>query len=245
MKYALATALLLPGFLAPNATPACSMVGCLERGIEMRRDFVVRVSHDDKPLAGADVVVTVDSEKGDPQFSGMTGPKGTVRVVGLPPGDYWLKAELLGVLAGIQCFHVEQNATRKAKRIVAYEWGDLAPTARSISGKVVESLPSEGDNPIWNKFRRIDAPIPGATLTLQQPGNTRTDTTTSSQDGTFSFGQLPDGTYVLHIEGGALKGGPNRETSDWVIELRQSATKASITLRLGGPPGSCGGWVLN
>jgi hypothetical protein len=42
-------------FLTAVALPAsaCSVTACLDRGIEMRGDFAVKIKHADKPLPGA------------------------------------------------------------------------------------------------------------------------------------------------------------------------------------------------
>ena len=45
---------LLPLVVAVPAG-ACSLAGCLDRGIEMRSDFAVRIRHADKPLPGTTV----------------------------------------------------------------------------------------------------------------------------------------------------------------------------------------------
>jgi Carboxypeptidase regulatory-like domain len=168
----------------------------------LRRDFLVRVTHDDKPLAGVAVEVTTNSGESIQQFFGISGADGTVRVSGLPPGEYWLKAEMLGVTAGVECFHVGQHATRKAKRTVTYAWGELASAVHSISGRVFESRPGQGDNPFWNAFHRINVAINGVKLRLQQPLTPTVYSTTSDQEGDFAFDQrIPEGIYVLHIEG--------------------------------------------
>jgi len=246
MRYARTIAVLLLVPTTPIVVSACTVVGCLGGGVEMRRNFIVQLSHDDKPLAGVAVEVTTNDTRVDRKFSGVSGADGTIRVSSLRPGNYWLKAELLGVVAGSECFHVEQRASRKAKDIVNYEWGGLAPSAKSISGKLVESVPGNGQNAFLNRLQRVDSPVPGAILTLINGSTLERYSASSDQSGTFLFDepQLPDGTYVLHIEGGILQNGANREASNWVIKINKTVAKDRFLFRLGGPPGSCGGWSL-
>ena len=68
------------------------------------------------------------------------------------PGDYWLDASFLGVNAAYFCFHVSERPSRKAKRRMRYDWGDLAPATRQLAGKLVDSQPGTGESPIWISF---------------------------------------------------------------------------------------------
>jgi hypothetical protein len=86
-------AVLVPMLALPAA--ACSLMSCpVSGGLEVRRDFVVTVSHDGNPLPGAKVEVTTSSAR-SLKFSGATRSDGTLRVVGVPTGDYWLDVEFL------------------------------------------------------------------------------------------------------------------------------------------------------
>ena len=98
-----------------SASDVPNLVLCLF----MHQDFVVRVSHGDKPLQGVSVWVGQSTEgNANKLFSGVTAADGTVHVVDLPPGEYWLNAELLGIVAGTECFQVVPRPTRKAKKKV-------------------------------------------------------------------------------------------------------------------------------
>lgn len=148
MKELLAIGALIPVLAFPSSSAACSLTSCLDKGVELRRDFIVRVTHGGKPLPGVSVQVTgAIKGNGNKLFSGKTAADGTVRVRDLPPGEYWLNAELLGIAAGVQCFHIGARSSRVAKKKVSYEWGDLASATRQIAGKLIDSQPGKGGAP--------------------------------------------------------------------------------------------------
>jgi len=220
----------------------CSAVGCLNNGDEMRSTFTILVTHDDKPLVGVTFHVVT---KGAEQFLGVTDEKGSIRVPKLPPGAYWLNGDLLGTGVVDTCFHVSATPSRKAKPKLTYTWGDEAPATTRIAGILVDSRPGKGDNPIWNLIHRTDVPIVGAALKLQDPVTHAVYLTSSDQDGKFSFEALPNGTYVLHIEGGAA-GDRTYDATDQPINLDARAVRNLLIFKrrdAGG--GSCGGTELD
>ncbi|MGH9685442.1 MAG: MSCRAMM family protein [Candidatus Acidiferrales bacterium] len=239
----LAAGVLILLLVFPVSLAACSLAGCLDNGIELRHDFIVKVTHGDMPLPG--VSVWVASEEGNKLFSGTTASNGTVRVADLPPGEYWLTAELLGVIAGTQCFHISTRTTRKAKKTVSYEWGDLAPATRQIAGRLIDSQPSQGGTPLWNYLHRVNVPISEARLKLHDPLTGAVYSAISDADGHFLFGGIPNGTYVLHIEKGTAPGDRGYDSTDLVIRLSNAANPGTLLLtRRDAGGGSCGGTSL-
>lgn len=235
---------LLPVVAAPAG--ACSMAACTNRGIEMRSDFAVKIRHADKPLPGVTVEITGPQGPSDAKkFTVTTGKDGIARISNLAPGDYWLDAEYLGIGAANYCFHVKDRPSRKAKRNLAYDWGDMAPGTRHIAGKLLDSQPGKGGTPIWNLIHRVDVPISGAMLALQNATTGAAYHTTSDTNGVFSFDGIPNGTYVLHIAAGKVEPDRVYEESDHLIELGSTAKRDFLLLKrreAGG--GSCGGTSL-
>src|SRR5713101_9173205 len=120
-RWLLASAAILALLTIPVSTVACSLVGCLDRGVELRRNFVVTVTHQDKRLPGVSVQITGNSDvAGHQSFLELTGADGTAHFASLPPGDYWIKVDLLGIEAGYECFHINSFASRKAKKTRRY-----------------------------------------------------------------------------------------------------------------------------
>jgi len=242
MKKIVATRVVLPLLLllAVHAR-ASSAVACLGNGFEMRRDFVVTVLHEDRPLAGVSVEVTTNSDSDEVQrFSGITDADGRVRVAGLPPGDYWLKAQLLGITAAYHCSHIADISSRKAKSALRYDWGDLAPATSRIAGKLMDCLRGEGESPLLNLLHCTPVPVVGARFRLQSPTTGGTYTTISDADGSFAFDSVPHGTYVLHVEGGKT---PTREydSADLLINLSPDARWNTLLLTRRDPGAGSGG----
>lgn len=220
---------------------------CAENGIEMRPDFAVIVTHGGKPFRGVNVWVSANAEANAIRsFSGVTDTRGRVQVSSLPPGNYWLTAELLGVIAGMQCFHIASHSTRKAKKGISYSWGDLVPATRQVAGRLIESRPGKTDNPLWNLTHRINVPVREAALKIQSPFTGDVFVGTTDAGGRFSFHDVPQGTYVLHIEGGIAEEGHDWEPTDLLIALRDTAQKGALLLtRRDASGGSCGGTYLD
>lgn len=244
----LAASLLLVCLLLLIAGPAgaCSLAGCMNRGIEMRSDFAVKIRHADKPLPGATVEITGPQGTNDAKrFIVTTDKDGVAHVLNLAPGDYWLNAEHLGIGAACHCFHVNENPSRKAKRNLAYDWGDLAPGTRRIAGRLVDSQPGKGGTPIWNLLHRVDVPIADTKLTLLNATGGAVYHTTSDANGAFAFDGIPMGTYVLHIDAGKAAADREYEASDHLIALGPTARRDSLLLkRREASGGSCGGTSL-
>lgn len=212
----------------------------------MRRDFAVKVRHADKPLPGAAIEITGPQDTSEAKkFTVTTGKDGIARISNLSPGDYWLDAEYLNIGAAYHCFHVNERPSRKAKRSLAYDWGDLAPGTRRIAGELVDSQPGKGGTPLWNLLHRVDVPIADAKLTLHNATTGDVYHTTSDTNGAFAFDGIPNGTYVLHIDTGKVEPDRGYEASDHLIALGSSARRDSLLLKrreAGG--GSCGGMGL-
>jgi hypothetical protein len=237
LKHFLPGTFLIALLTFPIPSIACSMASCLGNGDEMRPDFVVRITFVGKPLPGVNVQIT-----GTKSFSATSSIDGTVHVGGLPSGDYWVNTELSGIGAGGQCFHVGNRASRKAKRTLTYEWGNLAPSTRRIVGRIIDPAPGEGTTFLQNIRNGVIEPIPEARLKLQNPLTGDAYTTQSDRDGEFSFGQIPSGTYILHVESGMTLSGRAYEPTDLLIRVSNTATHDTLLLkRTSGGGGSCGG----
>lgn len=240
-------AILLLIFLGfAHRASACSSVACVNGGTEMRKDFLLTIKHGGRPLVGANVEITAGVDEAyAQQFSGRTDQHGNVHIVGLPRGEYWLKADLLGIDAAYQCFHVADSPTKGAERELRFDWGDLAPSTSQVAGKLVYCEPTQGKKSMLSALRCNQLPVVGANFKLQHPTTGATYTAFSDVNGTFTFIGVPSGTYVLHVEGGRTA---DREydSADLLIDLSPKARYDSLLLTkkdAGG--GSCGGTSLD
>jgi|SRR5580658_8701097 hypothetical protein len=226
------------GIAAP--ANACSMAGCVGDGVEMRQHFVVAIRHAGKPLMG----VIIHIRGSGKEFTLVTTSEGDVDIADLTPGLYWLDAQFLGIGAAYDCFHVADRPTKKAKRKLNYDWGDEAPATQRIAGRLTDLQPNSAGSPLWNLLHRVEVPIVGANLKLEDPIDGAIYTTTSGSQGDFAFEGMPAGIYVLHIEGGKA-GDRGYDATDQLIELSPQAKRSTLLLtRTEAGGGSCGGTSL-
>ena len=204
-----------------------SLVGCANRGVELRADFTVEVTHADKPLPGVSVEIKGGQESAKQLYSELTSADGRVRFKKLPPGEYWINVELLGIGAGYECFHINSSPSSKAKKRRRYEWGDLPVGVRQVAGRFVDSKPGSEGTPIQRIIHRVDLPLAGAQLELHQPFDGTVHRTVTDSTGYFLFDKIPAGIYVLHIVAS-----PSVESaSDFLIRISDGAKPGTILLR--------------
>ena len=245
MKKLLAIGGLISIFVSPTRSIACSTVGCLGSGFEVRSSFVVRVTHDDGPLRGVGVRVTrFSGDTEEDVFSGVTPGDGKVHI-NLPPGDYWLHVNLLGISAADGCFHVSHHPSWKAKGKLVYEWGEEAWGFQQAGGTFVDFQPAQGGSRLWNSMHATKVPVANAKFRLQDPLSGAVYTAVSGAGGEFSFGQVRDGVYVLHLEGASLPSGRSYEAADMLFRVTKSAKSRTLLLvHRDADYGSCGGTGL-
>jgi len=193
----------------------------------MRTNFVVSVTHENKPMAGASVEVYGSGENGEAALLllGKSEADGTFVVANLRPGDYWLGVTLLGVrAAGSDCFYVTNRPSRKAKRALQYSWGDNPLVVPQLAGKLMERQPGTGGKP-----EGILSPIPKATLTLRNTTSGASYTTTTTEDASFAFDRVPSGVYVLEVE---YENQPNHDPrpDHLVVKINPNANAGPLSL---------------
>ncbi len=233
-------ALLFTAFLwSPPASQACSLVSCLNRGKEVSRDFTVVVKLEKHPLAGVSVEIRTPA-KDQPYFTGLTDATGKARIRGLPTGDYWISATYMGISAGYHCFHVLSNSSLRAKGHLNYKWGDYGMSMRLVSGNVREWQPGTGGTVLWNLSHGRTVPLPGAAVELRNARTQESFRSKSDSEGGFILPTVPDGVYVLHVEGSST--GAEYDPTNLVIFINHTATRQNLTLTR--QENGCGGvWL--
>jgi hypothetical protein len=231
----------LPWLFVVSAS-ACSLVSCLDDGIEMRGDFLVSVKYEGKPLPGVDVKVTTSrGDTGVVRFSGTTGANGTVKVINLLPGDYWFSAELLGFSAAYHCFHVSQRASWRAKRRVVYTWGEYSVSTNTVEGRITDPQPGTSVSQLWNLLHMFKVPIEGAKVSLQNALTGERFATKSDRNGAYAIEGVPPGIYALHIEG--TDGGRSYHPTDELIKVSAASNRSTLDFERG--EDGCGGTELS
>jgi hypothetical protein len=231
--------------LAPPLSLACS-VSYVGQPTEVRHNFLVRITHDGKPLPGVEIEVERDKRTGDNPivFRGTTGTDGTIRVK-LSAGKYFIDGTYLGVSIGAGVgdrIRVSTWSSRKAENQLEYSWGDEATAARRVAGQLNVSGPGHTGDRARDNIFRADYPIDHGKLRLDGPSNPDPRETTTDDQGHFSFGALPPGTYVVHVSAGKLPDGFEYTARDLVMRVDPAANASAFTLILGGA--ICGGSVV-
>ena len=182
----------------------------------------------------------------DEFFTGKTAADGTIRIRKLSPGDYSLNVELLGIFADGECFYVSRHASTKAQKKVSLVWGEFPHATRQIAGTLVNSQLGKGADPLQNLTHRVDVPISNAKLTLRSPFTDAVYEAVSDINGHFALGEIPNGLYALHVEGGVTPGGRTFEPANLLLLLSDSAKQKMVVVKEYDPAGgSCGGWQLD
>jgi hypothetical protein len=235
LKYFIAICSIAMSLSTPKPSTACSLISCSTNDEdEVRRDFTVKVTLGGVPLSMVNTWVTRWPGDEKKLFSGVTGTDGNVRVSRLPPGEYWLYSELLGISAGGICLKINSHPSKSAKRIETFRWGDSAPTTRKVAGRLIDPAPGEGAAFFQNILKHVVDPIPEAKLELRDPLTGAIHNTLSDIDGRFSFGDIPSGTYVIHIEGGRIPIGHGFEPTDLLIQVTDTASRDLLLLERSG-----------
>lgn len=220
---------------------ACSLVGCRDDGIEMRREFLVLVKHDGKPLSGVEVKVTAGGgDTGAVKFSGTTTAEGTIRVINLVPGDYWFSAELLGFSAANYCFHISQHASGRAKRKVVYAWGEYYVSTNTVAGRITDPQPGTSVSQLWNLLHLVKVPIEGAKVSLQNPLTGERYVTKSDENGAYAIEGVPPGTYAMCVEG--TEAGRPYDSTHELIKVSAASERSALDFERG--EDGCGGTRL-
>lgn len=224
----------------PRSLVACSLAGCPGNGIEVRPDFIVLITYQDKPLSAVTVEITGNGAKSELR----TGEDGRISISKLSSGNYWLSAQFLGISAVHTCFHVSVRPSRKARNKLRFEWGDMPVATRQIAGILQVERMGKGGTLVWNATHKVEAPISNAKLTLKSARSDAKYNTISDSDGRFAFREIPSGIYVLQIEDGAAQEEDTFGPDSFLLRLSHSAKLDALVLTpsLGG--GSCGGWSL-
>jgi len=165
------------------------------------------VLYEGKPLRG--VTVRVDSHEFQPKtvFRGVTSAKGSVRTKSLPPGDYDVFAEYLGVSTMESFLRVLPRPTKAAHRDLTMNWGPESPgaadqiEASNVAGRVFEvSSPKDGQPAKVRAVTLVLRSVPSGTMVALQ----------TAVNGHFAFEGVSEGLYVLSVQGRTRMINPRR-----------------------------------
>lgn len=226
--------------LQPVLCFACSDVACVGNGTEFSKDFAVAIAFRKQPISDAIVKISGNGT----EFFEKSDTNGVAHIRNLSPGLYWIEAEVFGTGVAYQCFHVEAVASSKARRKLRLQWGNDAPAVTAIQGRIVDLQPDKTGKPAFDLLHRVEVGIAATHFQLRDPISHISYAAISDDKGRFIFHQVPEGTYVLHAEGGQA-GDRVYDGTDLVIALSARGRPGSLLLaRREAAGGSCGGTSL-
>jgi hypothetical protein len=217
----------------------------------MEANFRIMIKLGRTGLHGAKVEITA-LPPGRLIVTELTDSSGRATIKKLPWGEYHIRVSYLGVTAGDECFHVRAQSSASARSTLRHGWGGYGVSMRAVAGSLEESQPGkgvtlmrgnggallvgEGGHPILNFDHGVTVPIEGATTSLENALTREVLRSQSDDKGLFRFPAVPDGIYVLHIEGG--KTARAYAPTDMIVPVSHTATRDSVVLTLS--EDSCG-----
>lgn len=232
--------------------PASSAMACsyAYAPVEIEPETIVSISHLGQPLPRVSVEVrTAGRHASRLLFRGSTERNGTLRLPRLQPGDYIASAYFLDVTVESSYVRVAERSSPLAKPRLEWEWASSPEIVRGVEGRLMdlspptlEILPNMIERVTNRDKLRAEAvthPISFASLRLQSVKTGQIYFAASDSRGSYSFDGIPDGSYVLRIEGGISFNA--YEPTVIVVRVDSSAGAVPINLKTLYPDfGICG-----
>lgn len=204
-------------------------VPCLEL-TRVPPDVTVSVTHDQAPIAGIEVTVVSVSSTG-PVFTGVTDERGHVSIRGLATGRYFLAASHLGFEAGKEWIEVVAVPDRKTTNHFDFAW-DSHYQVRRIAGTLAGIAPGRTGNDWMDIIQPVRAVYGGVAVTLRNAFGEDEYRTHSNRDGEFLIEHVPDGIYVLTIDGGEEAMSGTADVTRRLVDVKSSARRETLPLEL-------------
>ena len=232
----------------PTRASGCSYSCISGRTLQPGSSIIVR--HLGQPLPGVSVMIRAeDSDSNFNRFKGTTDHDGKVELPRVDPGRYWISVEFMGIRVSSECIRIMEHFSPFAESRLEFDWAPDPVMVSRVEGKLVDARPPEGEPPpnflarIKNREQlragAVLLPITYANLRLQSVASRETYFAASDAKGTFSFEDIPDGSYVLRIEGGISFN--EYDPTEFVVRVDSSTDRRDLHLKTLYPDfGFCG-----
>jgi hypothetical protein len=206
------------------------------RGLELRQvssRLTVAVTHRKKPIAGIKVQI-IPEKSVDPVFTGSTDERGIVLIDGLTAGRYYLTASYEEFEAGKEWIEVVAVPNAKIKKRFDFQWADWSYQTRLVAGTLTGLVPGNTGHPLMDIVHPNATVYSGVAITLKNAFAEDERRTISDSTGAFCIDDVPDGIYILTIEGGMKSIAGNADITRQVIDVTRTGTRDSLPLELKG-----------
>lgn len=197
-------------------------------------DIGVSVTHDHAPIAGIEVAVVPVNNAG-PVSSGTTDAHGDVYIRGLARGRYLLIASHIGFDAGKAWIEVVAPAEAPTIDHFCFHW-DSDYQTRRVAGTLTGLAPGSTGHEWMDIAHPVRAVYGGVHVTLRNAFGTNEYRSLTDRNGQFQIDQVPDGIYVLTIEGGEQANSGTADETSRIVDVRSSAARDDLPLELRDTP---------
>lgn len=201
--------------------------------VQVSSQLRITITHRGAAIAGIPVRVTREGEAAAEVFSASTDEHGAVVTGILPVGRYYLVATYLGFEAGEEWIEVVAGRSETAKSEFAFRWADDTYVVHRVDGSLSGLVPGNSGNALQNLLHPVETVYSGVRVTLKSAFSDPTYSTISDSTGRFIIDPVPDGIYLLTIEGGMMSvSGRGADETTAIVDVSHSAASGFLPMRL-------------
>ena len=208
--------------------------GCEARSLELRQvspNLTIVVTHRGKPIAGIEVQI-VPEKSSEPVFAASTNENGSVLVRGLTAGQYYLTASHEDFEAAKEWIEVTSASNAEAVKRFDFQWADGSYQTSRVAGTLTGRVPGGTGNRLMDIVHPVKAVYPGVGITLRSAFSFDEYRTTSDGTGAFLMDNVPDGIYILTVDGGMKSISGIAEVTRQVVDVTRDVSRNSLPLQL-------------
>jgi hypothetical protein len=154
------------------------------------------------------------------------------------PGKYHLRASHRDFDAGSAWIEVTCNPDPGARTHFDFEWGEGSYQIRRVGGQLSGKVLGNTGSPLQNLVHPQSTTHARIAIALQDAFGSDGYQTVSDSTGRFFFDHVPDGIYILHIDGGMNSLYGDVSDTAKVIDLSQSSKTDFLDFEV--QPSGCG-----
>lgn len=212
-------------------------LGCSVQSLQLKKvapDFDVYITHQDKPIAGIKVEIVSKDTPNKPTLEELSDDHGRVHVFGLARGEYYLTASHLDFEAGKEWIEVVDAATVEIKTITRFDfqWAYGSYETSSVAGTLSGLVPGNTGNKLKDIINPVSVFYPGVEITLKNAFSDESYRVVSDSSGSFVFGTVKSGIYLLTIAGGEKSVSGVASDTNLILDVLPSSKRELLQLKL-------------
>jgi hypothetical protein len=137
-----------------------------------------------------------------------------------------------GLEAGKEWIEVVATPDAKTAKRLKFEWADWSYETSRVAGTLTGRVSGNTGNKLMDIARPVETVYPGVDLMLKGAFSDDEYHTISDSSGTFLFGEVPDGIYLLRIAGGMKSVTGVADITIIVLDVKRTSKRDSLPLQL-------------